>query len=140
VKIASSDLYVHVEFVIGADLIVFSPSIETNRGFMAVKASLVRTPAPDPSTHTRRNRTRRGGKKDRGKQQPSVDAEAVRYRPAAAPNNVFYQFKPPGLVSKKRSKAAAALTWGFGGSMPRDSGRDSRDGARTPPLPDYCLF
>ncbi len=134
-KIASSDLHVRVEFVIGADLIVFSSSIETNRGFMAVKASFVRTPAPDPSTHTQKTKRRRGGKKDRGKQQPSVDAEAVRYRPAAAPN-VFYQFKPPGFVSKKRSKAAAALTWGFGGSMPRDSGRDSRDGARTPPLLD----
>ena len=47
-----SGKYLRVEFIITTDLIVFSPSIETNRGFMAVKASLVETPGPpkvDPS-------------------------------------------------------------------------------------------
>lgn len=47
-----SGKYLRVEFIITTDLIVFSPSIESNRGFMAVKASLVETPGPpkvDPS-------------------------------------------------------------------------------------------
>jgi hypothetical protein len=47
-----SGAFVRVEFIIGTDLIIFSPAINSNRGLLAVAASQVETPGPpkvDPS-------------------------------------------------------------------------------------------